>query len=86
MRPRHHLPVKLFDGRRFVWSAAWRVCGLAGCRSRRLLRLCAPAVELLAKLPHLLRRQCLDAAQKVIEIVLCHSPALRRANPYLSLV
>ena len=47
---------------------SWRAAG------RSALRLGDLAVELLAKLPRLLGRQGLEAAQEVVEIAVCHTP------------
>jgi hypothetical protein len=47
--------------------------GLGALGGRRL-RLGDLAVELLAKLPRLLGRQALEAAQEVVETAVCHSP------------
>ena len=49
-----------------------RLAPLPDGSNGRLLRLGELAVELLAKLPHLLRRQGLDAAQEVVEIAMRH--------------
>ena len=57
MRPRHHLPVKLLDGRRLVWSLGGlgALAALPGVGAVGFFG-CALAVELLAKLTHLVRR------------------------------
>jgi hypothetical protein len=78
----------LVQGRSLGWSlgGSGAIGGLAGHWSGRLLRLGELAVELLAKLPHWLRRQGIDAAWNVIEFAMCHAPALRRVSCCLSLV
>ena len=60
-------------GERFLGLLCCRGPGTFGSFARRLFRLSKLAIELLAKLPDLLRRQGLEAAQDVVELGVRHT-------------
>ena len=60
------------EGGFFAWAGLARLAALAGVGAAGFFGWASWLVELLAKLPHLLRRQALDAAQEVVEIAVRH--------------